>query len=93
MQREFVRPTMLAVLVAVLVAVLAFAPAALAAGVEITGKVQSVDTQAGTVTLEDGTMLHVDDTAKLADISEGDTVKASYEEREGQKRVTEIEKE
>src|SRR5262245_1936491 len=54
------------------------------------GKVQSVDMSARAITLDDGTKLTVKDAAQLRDIKPGVSVKASYEERAGQKMATSI---
>jgi Cu/Ag efflux protein CusF len=71
-----------------LVALLLAASVAWAAG-EVQGKVKSWDSAAGTVTLEDGTMLSVPESVKeRADIKEGATVKASYDEKDGKKVVS-----
>ena len=75
-----------------LVALLLAASVAWAAGNEVQGKVKSWDSAAGTVTLEDGTTLSVPASIKeRADIKEGATVKASFEERDGKKVVSKIE--
>jgi Cu/Ag efflux protein CusF len=75
-----------------LVALLLAASVAWAAGNEVQGKVKSWDSAAGTVTLEDGTTLSVPASIKeRADIKEGATVKASFEEKDGKKVVSKIE--
>lgn len=61
-----------------------------AAAAEIEGKVQSVDMSARAITLDDGTKLIVADAAQLRDVKPGVNVKASYEERAGQKVATSI---
>ena len=58
---------------------------------ETAGKVQSVNPAERMVTLEDGTQLVLADGVPMDAVKEGDTVKASYEERDGKKLVTEIE--
>jgi Cu/Ag efflux protein CusF len=74
-----------------LVALLLAASVAWAAG-EAQGKVTSWDSTAGTVTLEDGTMLSVPESVKeRADIKEGATVKVSYDEKDGKKVVSRME--
>jgi Cu/Ag efflux protein CusF len=74
-----------------LVALLLAASVAFAAGNEVQGKVKSWDSAAGTVTLEDGTMLSVPASIKeRADIKEGAMVKASFEEKDGKKVVSKI---
>ncbi len=75
---------LLIALVAVLTMV-AFATAG-----EIEGKVQSVDMRAKAIILDDGTKLTVTDAAQLRDVKPGVNVKASYEERAGQKVATSI---
>ena len=75
-----------------LVALLLVASVAVAGGNEVQGKVKSWDSAAGTVTLEDGTTLSVPASMKeRADIKEGATVKASFEEKDGKKVVSKIE--
>jgi Cu/Ag efflux protein CusF len=75
-----------------LVALLLAASVAFAAGNEVQGKVKSWDSAAGTVTLEDGTMLSVPASIKeRANIKEGATVKASFDEKDGKKVVSKIE--
>jgi Cu/Ag efflux protein CusF len=82
-----------ALIVGLLGAPLAWAPApVLAQEKSVEGKVQSVDTSAMTVTLEDGTTLTVKDADKLKDVKPGDMVKASYSEEGGTKTVSTIEK-
>lgn len=79
-----------AIFVLGLVAVLALGTAAWAADVE--GKVKSVDTSGRVVTLEDGTMLTIPSTAKVDRnaLKPGAVVKASFEEKGGEKVVTAI---
>ncbi|MGH7335166.1 MAG: DUF1344 domain-containing protein [Candidatus Rokuibacteriota bacterium] len=71
-----------------LVTVLLLAPLATAA--EIKGKVQTVDMSAKAITLADGTKLKVADAAQLRDVKPGVNVKASYEDRDGEKVATSI---
>ena len=74
-----------------LVALLLAASVAWAGG-EVQGKVKSWDSAGGTVTLEDGTMLSVPASIKeRANIKEGATVKASFDEKDGKKVVSKIE--
>jgi len=72
-------------LVAVVVALLLAASIAWAA--EIEGKIKAWNATTNMVTLEDGTQLSVPADAKVARdlLKEGATVKASYEEKDGQK--------
>lgn len=81
---------MLKVLLLALVVVLAFGSAALAADVQ--GKVKTVDQDGKAVTLEDGTKLMIPATAKVDKnaLKPGASVKASFEEKDGQKVVTSI---
>jgi Cu/Ag efflux protein CusF len=78
-------------IVTVLVAVLFVASVAGAA--DIQGKVKTWDPAAKMITLEDGTQLSVATDAKMMgdQIKEGSTVKASYDERDGKKVLTQIE--
>ena len=57
---------------------------------ETAGKVQSVNAADRLVTLEDGTELVLAEGVPVDVVKEGDLVKASYEERDGKKVVTEI---
>ena len=72
--------------------IMAVAP--LAEAGEIQGKVTKVDKAGRVVTLDDGTALKVMNAAQLAEIRPGATVKASYEERNGEKiaRSIQVEK-
>ena len=58
---------------------------------EVSGKIQKVDPQERTIVLEDGTQLWLAEGVSTDALQEGATVKASYEERDGKKVVTEIE--
>ena len=58
---------------------------------EVSGKIQKVDAQDRTIVLEDGTQLWLADGVSADALKEGATVKASYEEKDGKKVVTEIE--
>jgi len=58
---------------------------------EISGKIQRVDTSDRSIVLEDGTQLWLAESVSTTDLKEGATVKASYEEKDGKKVVTQIE--
>jgi len=58
---------------------------------EVSGKIQKVDPNERTIVLEDGTQLWLLEGVSADALKEGATVKASYEERDGKKIVTEIE--
>jgi hypothetical protein len=60
---------------------------------EIQGKIQSVDPSGRMLTLEDGTRLTIPPTVSVPQgaLKEGAVVKASFEERAGQKVVTSLE--
>jgi Cu/Ag efflux protein CusF len=60
---------------------------------QVEGKIKSVDPSGGMVTLEDGTQLTIPPSVKVqrAALKEGAIVKASFEERGGQKVVTSME--
>jgi Cu/Ag efflux protein CusF len=77
-------------LVLALVVVLSLGSPALAADVQ--GKVKAVDQDGKAVTLEDGTKLMIPATAKVDKnaLKAGANVKASFEEKDGQKVVTSI---
>ena len=79
-----------AIFVLALVAVLTLGTVAWAGDVE--GKIKSVDTSGRVVTLEDGTTLTIPPTAKVEKnaLKPGATVKASFEEKGGDKVVTAI---
>ena len=79
---------MLKALVIALALVTAAAPVWAA---EVSGKVQKVDMVDRIVVLEDGTELWVGDSVALAALKEGATIKASYEDKDGKKVVTEME--
>jgi hypothetical protein len=79
--------------VAIVVLVLAFAAftAMPLWAEEVSGKIQKVDPVERTIVLEDGTQLWLLEGVSADALQEGATVKASYEERDGKKVVTEIE--
>ncbi|HZS33488.1 MAG TPA: DUF1344 domain-containing protein [Methylomirabilota bacterium] len=58
---------------------------------EIQGKIQQVDTTERTFTLDDGTKIWVAEGVPMDQLKEGKTVKASYEERDGNKVATSVE--
>jgi hypothetical protein len=58
---------------------------------EIQGKIQKVDTAERAIVLEDGTQLWVAEGVSMDKATEGATVKASYEERDGKKVATTLE--
>jgi len=62
----------------------------LASAADIEGKVVSIDPRTRVITLDDGTKLKVMDAAQLQDLKPGANVKASYEERGGEKVATSI---
>jgi Cu/Ag efflux protein CusF len=72
---------------------LVVAPAMAQAGKTIEGKVMSVDPSGKSVTLDDGTKLTIPDSVKFsrADLKPGAAVKAAYEEKDGQKVLTNLE--
>jgi hypothetical protein len=65
---------------------------ATAAATEVSGKIKSIDPAGRTVLLEDGTRLMIPDSVKVAPgaLKAGATVKASVENKGGQKVVTAI---
>ena len=84
--------SMRAVLVVALVAsVVALAPMAWAADV-VEGKIKSVDPSGKMVTLDDGTKLTIPPTLTIEKkaLQPGTNVKASYEEKSGQKVATSL---
>ena len=74
---------------AIVTLLLAFTAAPLWAD-EVSGKIQKVDTSDRSIVLEDGTQLWLAESVAADDLKEGATVKASYEEKDGKKVVTEI---
>jgi len=77
--------------VTIVAALLLVASVAWAADIE--GKVKTWDAATKMITLEDGTQLSVAADAKMMgdQVKEGSTVKASYDEKDGKKVVTQIE--
>ena len=77
--------------VTILAAVLLVASVAVAADIE--GKVKTWDPATKMITLEDGTQLSVAADAKMMGnpVKEGSTVKASYDEKDGKKVISQIE--
>ncbi len=57
---------------------------------DIEGKIQKVDSTDRVIVLEDGTMLSVAEGIALDNLKEGTKVKASYEERDGKKVLTNV---
>ena len=88
--------TVLATLTAIaFLGALVIAPAVMAqtATKSIEGKVMAVDPAGKTLTLDDGTKLMIPETVKFsrADLKPGAAVKAAYEEKDGQKILTNLE--
>jgi hypothetical protein len=81
-----------ALVVAPVMAQQAPAPAAGAAKT-VQGKVMVVDPSGKSITLDDGTKLTIPESAKFsrADLKPGAAVKAAYEEKDGQKILTNLE--
>ena len=75
---------------AIVTLVLAFAVSPLWAE-EVSGKIQKVDTSDRSIVLEDGTQLWLAESVSADELQEGASVKASYEEKDGKKVVTQIE--
>ncbi len=63
----------------------------IAAAEEISGKIRAVDMSERTFVLEDGTKLQLAEGLPTEGLKEGASVKASYQERDGQKVVTGME--
>lgn len=83
--------TAIAVLGALVVAPVVMAQTAAAKTIE--GKVMAVDPGGKSLTLDDGTKLTIPETVKFsrADLKPGAAVKAAYEEKDGQKILTNLE--
>jgi ferric-dicitrate binding protein FerR (iron transport regulator) len=74
---------------AIVALVVTFAAAPLWAE-EVSGKIQKVDTGERSIVLEDGTQLWLAESVSVDALKEGATIKASYEEKDGKKIVTQI---
>jgi hypothetical protein len=89
--------TVIAVLGALVVAPIVMAqtqqPAPAAAEQTIEGKIMTVDPAGKSLTLDDGTRLMIPESVKVSrtDLKPGATVKAAYQERNGQKILTTLE--
>jgi len=77
--------------VAMLALALYLPPSLTSWGAEVEGKIQAVNTDERTVTLDNGARLWLPDTADLDVLKEGVEIKASYEERDGKNVVTDLE--
>lgn len=75
-------------LIGIVIAVLLALSAGGALAEEIQGKIQNVDPADRAFALEDGTRLWLAEGLSMADLKEGASVKATYEERDGKKVVT-----
>jgi Cu/Ag efflux protein CusF len=95
MKAVFATLTAIAVLGALVIApaVMAQTQAPAAAAKTIEGKVMAVDPAGKSLTLDDGTKLTIPESVKFssADLKPGTAVKAAYEERNGQKILTNLE--
>jgi hypothetical protein len=68
------------------------APPMAAGAQQVQGKITALDSSKGMLTLEDGTQLTIPPGAQLPpDVKEGSIIKASFEERSGQKVLTGLE--
>lgn len=72
-------------------ALLLVVSASVATAADVAGKVQMIDVSARVVTLEDGTKLWMAEGVAIDSLKEGDSVKASYDERDGKNVVTGLE--
>lgn len=63
-----------------------------AAAGDIKGRITAMNLQGRTVMLDDGTVLHLDDSTRIAfrDLEERATVRATYAERNGEKFATSL---
>lgn len=73
--------------------VLTVAPGVMAQDKTIEGQVMAVDPTGKSLTLQDGTKLMIPETVKLSqtDLKPGAKVKAAYQEKDGQKILTNLE--
>jgi Cu/Ag efflux protein CusF len=78
---------------AVLIAVLLGVTLAAAGGTEVQGKIKTFDAASKMITLEDGTQLSVSDDAKVQvdQLKPGASIKASYDEKDGKKVISNVE--
>ena len=58
---------------------------------DVAGKIQAVDTSERVIVLQDGTKLWIAEGLPIDSLKEGDSVKASFEERDGKNLVITIE--
>jgi Protein of unknown function (DUF1344) len=58
---------------------------------EVTGRIQSIDRPGHSFVLDDGSRLSLDE-GRLADVIEGETVRATFVTQDGKKVVTEYER-
>ena len=58
---------------------------------EVSGKIQKVEMSDRSIVLDDGTQLWLAESVSTDALKEGAIVKASYEEKDGKKVVTQIE--
>jgi len=77
-------------LMAVTVAVLLGLGVASAWAQDLRGKIQQIDPAERVIVLDDGTKLKVAEGVSMENLKEGDSVKASYKERDGQKVLTSV---
>ena len=76
----------------IVTAVLLAFSAIAASAMDVEGKIQSVDPNEHTITLNDGTKIWIPDTTAADDLKEGAEVKVSYEEKDGKNVATSVEK-
>jgi Cu/Ag efflux protein CusF len=93
MKALFATLTAIAVLGALVVAPVMAQQAPAGGAKTVQGKVMTVDPSGKSVTLDDGTKLTIPEGAQFskADLKPGAAVKASYEEKDGQKILTNLE--
>lgn len=70
--------------------VLVVAPGVMAQDKTIEGQVMAVDPAGKSLTLQDGTKLTIPETVKVQDLKPGAKVKAAYQEKDGQKILTDL---
>lgn len=93
MKTLFATLTAIAVLGALVVAPVMAQQAPAGGAKTIEGKVMAVDPSGKSLTLDDGTKLSIPESVKFsrADLKPGAAVKAAYEEKDGQKILTNLE--
>ena len=78
-------------MVAIILALMLGLPMTAAWAGDVAGKIQAVDPGQRVIVLQDGTKLWIAEGLPIESLKEGDSVKASFEERDGKNLVITIE--